>query len=198
MQIVDIPVPATTAARGALEVVTRFSAAALVNHCVRSYLLAASRAALDGIEVDHELLYVASLLHDLGLEPAFDSHTRPFEEAGGQVAWVFAAGAGWSTVRRDACARIIVAHLRGADVADDPEGHLLDVATGLDISGQGAHHWPADLVAAIVAAFPRLDLGPRFTACFLDQAERKPGSAAGLAVASGLAQRLAANPLDRL
>ena len=53
-----------------------------MNHCVRSYLFAASRAVSDGLEIDHELLYVASLLHDLGLEAPFDSHTLAFEDAG--------------------------------------------------------------------------------------------------------------------
>jgi hypothetical protein len=50
-----------------------------------------------GIRFDPELLYVASLFHDFGLVPEFDSHTISFEKAGGHVARVFAAGAGWTT-----------------------------------------------------------------------------------------------------
>jgi hypothetical protein len=198
VQLADVPVPATPTARAAYDVVSRFSAPALVNHCVRSYLFAASRAALDGLSVDYDVLYVASLLHDLGLEDAFDSHLLPFEEAGGSVAWVFAAGAGWPPDRRDHAAAVIVAHMRGTDPAVDPEGHLLDLATGLDISGRDEEHWPLELRREIVASYPRLDLASRFTACFVDQAERKPQSRAAAAVENGIVARLADNPLERL
>jgi hypothetical protein len=198
VQLADVPVPVTPAARAAYNVLSRFSAPALVNHCVRSYLFAASRAALDGLSIDHEVLYVASLLHDLGLEDVFDSHLIPFEEAGGSVAWVFAAGAGWPLDRRDHAAAVIVAHMRGADPAVDPEGHVLDLATGLDISGRGEEHWPLELRREIVVRYPRLDLAARFTACIVDQAERKPQSRAAVAVEEGIAARLADNPLDRL
>ncbi len=198
MRLVDIPIPSSPAANAAAEVLTHFSPPALVQHCHRSYLLASALATQAGIEIDVELLYVASLLHDLALEPAFDSHTLPFEEAGGQVAWVFAAGAGWSAERRDRAAGIIVAHMRGSDPAIDPEGDLLDAATGLDIAGRGVERWPEALLTEIVAAHPRLDLVERFTACFRDQAARKPESTAAASIRAGLAERLAANPLDRL
>jgi hypothetical protein len=198
MRLADLPIPSSTAARAAAEVLAHFSAPALVHHCHRSYLLAAALAAQQDITIDTELLYVAALLHDLALEPAFDSHTLPFEEAGGHVAWVFAAAAGWPAERRDQCASIIVAHMRGADPAINPEGDLLDTATGLDIGGRGVGRWPEPLLAEILAAHPRLDLATRFTACFRDQATRKPQSAAAASMRAGLAERLAANPLDRL
>ena len=95
MQLAEIPIPSSPAVVAADEVLTHFSPSALVQHCHRSYLLAAALATQERIDVDAELLYVAALLHDLALEPAFDNHTLPFEDAGGHVAWVFAAGAGW-------------------------------------------------------------------------------------------------------
>jgi hypothetical protein len=86
----------------------------------------------------------------------------------------------------------------GTDVAIDPEGHLLDIATGLDISGRDAERWPVDLLREIVVAYPRLDLAERFVACFADQAERKPNSSAAGAMRGGLPDRISTNPLDRL
>jgi hypothetical protein len=198
MRLADIPLPSTAAASAAAEVLAEYSAPALMNHCFRAYLFAASRAALDGVPVDHELLYVSALLHDIALEPEFDSHALPFEQASGHVAWVFTAGVGWPAERRARAAGVIVAHMVGADVAVDPEGHLLDVGTGLDISGRDAQRWPAELRREIVTAYPRLDLVDRFVACFRDQATRKPDSSAGLAMRNGLPDRIRANPLDRL
>lgn len=196
MRLADVPIPRARAAEAALEVLTEYSTVALVNHCVRSYLFAASQAAIENLEIDYELLYVASLLHDIGLEPPFDSHTLPFEDAGGHVAWIFAAGADWPSARRVRVGEIIIAHMRGTDAAVDPEGHLLEIATALDISGRGLDRWPREFVAEVLTRYPRLDLAPRFTACFRDQAARKPESTAAHAIRGGIAERLATNPLD--
>lgn len=198
MRAADLPIPTTPAARLADEVVRHFSPPALVNHCHRSYRLAAALAVSDDLQVDWELLYVSSLLHDLALEPAFDNHAMPFEEAGGNLAWVFAAGAGWTVERREHAKAVIIAHMVGTDPAVDPEGHLLDVATGLDISGRNIERWPEPLLLELLEEFPRLDLAARFGACFREQALRKPESSAGAAVRGGLPDRLAANPLEAL
>jgi hypothetical protein len=197
VQITDIPVPSTPAARLALEVSRRFSSDAMLNHCRRSYLWAAAYAGLNDIDFDAELLYVASMVHDLGLEAEFDNHTLPFEVAGGHVAWVFAAGAGWPAARRDRAAEIVVRHMwDDVDVTLDPESYLLALATSLDISGIRPSAWPEELQAEIVAEIPRLDLATEFVGCFRDQAERKPESAAGFSFRSGIADRMAANPLE--
>jgi hypothetical protein len=189
--------PDTATARAALEVVTTYSSPALVNHCRRSYIWAVLHAADRGIDFDAELLYVAAMLHDIGLEPEFDSHTVPFEEAGGHVAWVFAAGAGWQRERRQRAAEIIVRHMWSeVDPAADPEGYLLEVATGLDISGRHPEWWPPDVRAELVRELPRLGLREEFLLCFREQARRKPASSAARAMASGIADRLAANVLD--
>jgi hypothetical protein len=198
VQLADIPVPSTPAAQAAAAVLNRYSPPAMVNHCHRAYVLAASLALIDGVEIDVELLYVAALLHDLALEPEFDNHTLPFEDAGGHVAWVFAAGAGWPEPRRDHVAAVIVAHMRGTDRAIDAEGDLLDLATGLDVSGRNIERWPQPLLVELLVAYPRLDLAARFTACFRAQADRKPDSSAAASVRNGVADRLAAHPLDEL
>jgi hypothetical protein len=192
--LLPTPSPATTAAR---EVVVRYSSAALVNHCERSYLWSASLGELSGIPYDAELLYVASMLHDLGLATAFDNHLAPFEDAGGDVGWVFGAGAGWPVERRERVKDIIVRHMwPDVDPALDAEGHLLWAGTGLDISGRDVDRWPAHFRADVLRRYPRLTLAAEFTAAFEDQARRKPGCAAAAAIASGVGARLAANPLE--
>ena len=191
--LLPTPTRATTAAR---EVLVHYGSAALVNHCERVYLWSASRGRLEQIGYDAELLYVASLLHDLGLVPAFDNHLAPFEEAGGDVSWVFGAGAGWPLERRDRVKEVIVRHMGDeVDPATDPEGHLLRAGTGLDVVGRDLDRWPEDLRAEVLRRHPRLTLATEFEAAFDDQARRKPGCAAAAAVASGLSGRLAANPL---
>jgi HD domain-containing protein len=198
MRLSEIEIPDTTACRAALEVATAYCSPALLNHSVRAYLWAAGYAATRGIAFDAELLYVSAMLHDLALVKEFDNHSVPFEEAGGHVAWVFGAGAGWPVARRRRAAEVIVRHMWDAvDVAADPEGHLLELSTGMDISGRRTADIPADLRRDVLARYPRAGLAEEFVACFRDQAARKPQSLAAKFVASGFAARVAANPLDR-
>ena len=193
----DDLVPDSAAASLAREVAEQFHSPALLNHCLRSHLWAAAYGLERGIEFDAELLYVTAMLHDLGLVPVFDSATVPFEEAGGAVAWVFGAGAGWDADRRRRAAEVIVAHMADSvDVTAAPEGHLLELATGLDVSGRRPEDWPADLRAEVLERHPRLGLAEEFIGCFTEQARRKPSSLAGRLVAGGFADRVRANPLD--
>ena len=189
--------PVTPAAEAALSVATRFCSPALLNHCIRSYLWGAMYGTAHGIAFDDELYYVAALLHDIGLTDAFDSHRLPFEEAGGQLAWVFGVAAGWPAERAARVSEIIVLHMRD-DVApaDDPESHLLQVATSWEVAGRRPEEFPLDARAEMLARYPRLGFGAEFLACFEDQARRKPGSAAAASVDNDAAGAIAANPLE--
>ncbi|MFE1791220.1 HD domain-containing protein, partial [Streptomyces sp. NPDC059525] len=66
---------------------------AIANHVVRSWLWAEAFAIVEGrTDVDHELLYTAAILHDIGLVPAYDNHALGYEEAGGFVGEALTAG----------------------------------------------------------------------------------------------------------
>ncbi|WP_326836811.1 HD domain-containing protein [Amycolatopsis rhabdoformis] len=188
--------PETPAAAAALTVATRFCSPALLNHSVRAYLWGAHYAAARGIAFDDELYYVSALLHDLALTTEFDNHRLPFEDAGGHLAWVFAAAAGWPAERAAHVEEIIVLHMRDdVSAAADPESHLLQVATSWDVSGRRPEEFSPEVRAEVLGAYPRLTFGAEFLACFEDQATRKPDSAAGRAVAGGIEGRIAAHPL---
>jgi hypothetical protein len=193
----DLLAPPTDLAGRALDVARSVSSPALLNHSVRSYVFAAALGTAEGIEFDPELLYVASMLHDIALAPVFDSATVPFEEAGGRVAWVFGAGAGWPTARRERASEVIIRHMWSeVDPNFDAEGHLLERATSLDVSGSGWDDWPAQLRGDLVARVPRLGFAAEFTECIREQARRKPGTEAERAVLGGLPERPAHNRLD--
>lgn len=189
--------PETPAAAAALSVATRHCSPALLNHCVRSYLWGAMYGKAHGITFDDELYYVSALLHDMGLTEAFDSHRLPFEEAGGQLAWVFGTAAGWPADRAARVEKNIVSHMR-EDVSPDvdPEAHLLQVATSWEVVGRRPEEFPPEACAEVLARYPRRGFGPEFLVCFTDQARRKPGSAAAASVDNDVAGRIAANPLD--
>ena len=197
-RLADIHVPTTLVAELAAEAAAAWCSRSLMEHNHRAYLWAAARGTDMNLPFDDELLYVAAMFHDIGLVGAFDNATVSFDEAGGNVAWIFAAGAGWPVERRVRLAEVIVRHMwDSVDPAFDAEGHLLEVGTGLDISGRDPDLWAPELREEVLAAHPRLDLTTEFLACFRDQATRKPDSSAAAAVRSGIDRRLAANPLDR-
>ncbi|MBF8190774.1 HD domain-containing protein [Nonomuraea sp. K274] len=193
----DLVIPDTPACRGALEVATGYHSPSLLNHSIRAYLWAAAYAQDNRIAFDAELLYVAAMLHDIGLAAEFDSHTVPYEEAGGHVAWVFGAGAGWSPERRTRVSEVIVRHMWDeVPVAEDPEGHLLELSTGMDISGRQTGDLPAEVRREVLERYPRLEIAKEFSGCISDQGTRKPSSFAGRFVRGGIVDRIAANPLD--
>lgn len=197
MHPLDFAAPPTPAARAALEIAQSYHSAALLNHVLRSWLWAEGFAVAEGrTDVDHELLYVAAVLHDIGLVPEFDNVALSYEHAGGHVAGVLAAGAGWPADRRTRVLEVIVRHnWPSVDPELDTEGYLLEIATGLDISGSRADVLPPDFVHEVLAVHPRLGLAAEFTACVGDQARRKPATAARRLVDGGLADKLAHHPL---
>jgi len=189
--------PETAAATAALAVATRFYSPALLNHCVRSYLWGATYAGAHSIDFDDELLYVSAMLHDIGLTDPFDSHRVAFEEAGGDLAWVFGVAAGWPADRAARALEIIVLHMReDVSVAVDAESHILQVATAWDVVGRRPEEFSAEARAEILTRYPREGFGSEFAACFEDQAARKPGTAAAASIANNGAARMMANPLD--
>ncbi len=197
MKLADLAIPTTPACHAALEVATAYCSPALLNHSIRAYLWAAGYAAGRGISFDPELLYVSALFHDLALVKEFDSHSLPFEKAGGHIAWVFGAAAGWPPARRKRAAEVIERHMWAeVDVATDPEGHLLELSTGMDSSGRRTEEIPPDFRDEVLARYPRLEFAGEVAASFRDQAARKPACLAAQFVRSGFACRVAANPLD--
>lgn len=178
--------PPTPTAALALEVARRWSSPELADHGIRSWAWAWMYGESIGLRADAELLFVAAMLHDLGVTPSFDAHEAAFETAGGAAAWVFAAGAGWPEPRRTRLLEIIERHMwTSVDPQLDPEGYLLEVATSLDVSGAAPELWDRELLRAVTARHPRRDFTAQFDGCIHAQAVRKPASAAARLDASG-------------
>lgn len=199
MHLNDIAAPETGAAAAADQIASRYCSPALYAHSVRSYLWGVAYADHQGLDFDTELFYVAAMLHDIGLTRPFDAHEMPFEDAGGQVAWVFAAAVGWPEPRRTRVAEVIERHMwPSVDPGEDVEGHLLEVSTGIDISGRAVYVVPEHLQREVIAAWPRLSLAAEFSESLRIQAQRKPTSRAADLTRGGLADKLRNHPLERL
>lgn len=106
--------PDTRAAREAEEHLRAAASPPMVHHSHRSYYFSAIRYAQSGLKapIDREALYVATLLHDVGLfEQPRPRGQHCFTVGGAREARRIAREAGWDEARADAVALAIVANL---------------------------------------------------------------------------------------
>lgn len=179
----DLTPPDTAVARRALELCSMVSPDYLTNHCVRSYLWARVFAAQDDISFDDEFLYLACMLHDLGLTEEFRPR-RPeigcFALAGAEAARAVACELDWDARRRDALAEAITLHVNvrvGLDKG--PEAHLLNAATALDVGGVRYWEMPPAAVERVVETWPRLEFKHHFPCEWRAEARERPRSRVG-------------------
>jgi hypothetical protein len=188
--------PDSRIARQAEDLIRAVQPLFLTNHAFRSHFFAVALADRDQIDFDTELLYVAALLHDIGLVEEFDTGAC-FEEDGAAAATRLATVEGWPPERAHVLAEAIRLHVATEiDLGDGPEAFLLWHSTGLDVGGDRHGEVRPATVSTVLAAYPRLDFKEGFTHLIADQAERKPGCWAATAMGSGLAQRIAAAPFE--
>ena len=199
MQLNAFTPPETPAAHAARTLAERYHSESMRNHVVRSWLWAEAFAVAEQrSDIDHELLYVSALLHDIGIVPEFDNVQISYEEAGGHVAVALTTGAGWEAARSQRALEVIVRHnWPSVDPAMDAEGYLLEIGTALDISGARADVLPAQFIEEVLAAYPRLQLAREFGDGVVDQAARKPHTSAHRLVEGGVVGKLANHPLER-
>ena len=136
VRLADIHVPTTLVAEQAAEAAAAWCSKALMEHNHRAYLWAAARGTDMGLAFDEELLYVAAMLHDIGLvAPSTTRPSRSTRPAATSRGCSRRAPAG-RVERRVRLSEIIVRHMwDSVDPAFDAEGHLLEVGTAIDISG---------------------------------------------------------------
>jgi hypothetical protein len=188
--------PDSSLAREAEDLLRSVAPPFLANHSFRSHFFAVALAQRDRVTFDEELLYVAALLHDIGLVEEFDTG-RCFEEDSADAAVRLAEQGEWEAERRERLAEAIRLHVE-ADISlgDGPEAYLLWHATGLDVAGHRHGELTAAEVRAVVDAYPRLDFKDGFLGLVADQAMRKPACWAAEAMGGGLAARVAAAPFE--
>jgi cyanamide hydratase family protein with HD domain len=145
----------------------------LRNHSIRSYAWGAAIAAHEGWTFDRQVLWTASLLHDIGLT-SLPRNTMCFEVEGAEIARRFLERRGLAADAADRVAIAIILHMRPNVTLDDGvEAVLLDRATGLDVRGVDL-----GLVEAVrddvIRQFPRGAFDRLFVAAIRSEATARP------------------------
>jgi hypothetical protein len=161
--LAGVSVPDTPLISRAIEYAREHSEPYLFNHVMRSWLFAVILAQLSETAHDAEVLAVMTILHDLGLAKAFDGPLR-FEVEGANAARAFARNQGiddrrgqliWDGVALNSTPSIAL--------HKETEVALSTAGIGLDWGGWGSDKLTEAQMAAIVDAFPRLEMKQRFT-----------------------------------
>ena len=164
----DVVVPDTAAAREAEEVCDALPAG-LPGHSRRTYLYGMLFAEADQLDVDPEVFYVASLLHDAGAPEAHDD--RCFT--------VFSAehALKWDDPRAERAAEAITLHLNPhVPPEQSVEGHLVRAGAGLDTIGLRAWELSAATRRAVRELHPREGFAEGFGALMKEHVRHAPRS----------------------
>ncbi len=193
--------PDTSLAREAEERVRELSSPALYGHCLRTWSFAALFAERDRVDHDEELLYVACVLHDLGLTDAHngrDQTARCFAVEGARAARALVRAHGAAEQRALTVGEAIALHLNvDVHARYGPIATLLSKGVMLDVVGRGIGQLPMDVAREVAAAWPRDGSGPQLVSDTKRQAETRPHSRAAALHRLGFAKLVFANPLDR-
>ncbi len=169
--------PDTKLAADALRACRETLTPAMQNHSLRTFAFGLALANLDGVHLDLEHFYVASLLHDIALEAP--TPQRCFAVVGAERALAIAQRAGADEAVARAIAEGICMHITpGVGFERGPIGPMLSAGALLDLAG--VRLWDVDPAFARAAEqrHPRLAMKRHLTACWNAEARAVPGGRA--------------------
>jgi hypothetical protein len=154
MRLTDIVAPDTPAARGAPALAASTNRP-LTAHALRSWFWAEAFARVDDIhDIDHELLYGPPCCTTSAPSPR-STTTRSPTSTREATSRSPSRGQGLGAWRQRVLDVIVRHNWPAVDPAMDAEGYLLEIATGLDISGARPDALPEDSDATSSPRYPR-------------------------------------------
>ncbi len=189
LQIPDSPL-AQRAAQHCIELSPDY----LVGHCLRSFAWATLLAQRDDLQYDPEVLYLACMLHDLGLTDSAlpHEHQACFAITGARAAMQILPAPVAEKV-----AEAIALHLNvKVALRCGSEAHLLRQGSAFDIIGLRYPDVSSDARRQVLGLYPRGSFAPQIQARLNDPRIRRPGTRIHLLCQGGFLQRIGRNPLD--
>lgn len=146
----------------AIEFAQRLCSRYLFNHAMRSWLFAEAIGRAKGIDFDHEVVAIGTILHDIGLTAGVQGPDR-FEMNGADAARAFITREGFSSRRAQLIWDLIALNSTPSiALHKEPEVAVGTMGIGLDYAGFGIETLPVADVERILGAYPRLRMKQRF------------------------------------
>ena len=175
--------PDSQLAREAAALAEQAHSKVLLNHVYRTWWFAEFIGKKRAMKYDRELVYIASVLHDLGLSQEHAADKR-FEVDGADAASKFLHTHDYPKAKTDIVWDAIALH-SAADIADrkEPEVALVHFGAFVDVMGLRKDEIPPQLVDDTIALYPRLGFKKAFTEALAEVARKKPHTAIGTGLA---------------
>jgi hypothetical protein len=148
-------------ARSATEFSRSVSPPYLFNHAMRTFLFGSLVGRALGRKFDEEMLYLACILHDLGLTERFEGDL-PFELQGAEAARRFLEEHGYAKEKASIVWDGIAMHASAIGQFKQPEIALVGEGAGCDAVQPDFSQIKKSEVEEIVKAFPRLNFKEAF------------------------------------
>ncbi len=168
------PLPDTAVTRAAVDLASAAMPPFLFNHCMRTYVFGAIYARQDKIAFDHEMMFCAAALHDLGLVERYASKGQPFEMDSADAAKQLLERHGVTGPRAELVWNAVAMHASALLSHQAPAAQLVGSGAGADVGGYRIATLPPQRLAEVLQAFPRLGFKTQFEGLLLDYCKRKP------------------------
>jgi len=170
--------PDTSICIAAMELARDHSPAYLFNHVMRSYAFGQAVGTTQNAVYDPEVLFIGSVLHDLGLVDHFVREDR-FEIDGADAAAEFLSRHGYPDKKIALIWDAIALHTTLAvPQRKEPEIALVQLGAGIDIGAVPRALISTDMVEMILAEYPRLGFKLAFLEAMAAVIRRKPHTGA--------------------
>jgi hypothetical protein len=178
-----ISAPDSELARKASYLVEHVHSKPLLHHVHRTWWFADFLGRARGLKYDREAVYLAALLHDLGLTEEFAADQR-FEVDGADAASKFLRANGYAEQTAELVWDAIALH-SSAGIADrkQPEIALIYMGAHVDVMGLRLEEITPSLVEDTLALYPRIGMKAAFTQAVAEVARKKPFTAIGTGLA---------------
>lgn len=176
MTAAPIEPPDTDLARQARDLVHTCCQPHVAAHCERSFQFAALLARSERIDVDFEVLYIGTLLHDVGLSQRFAGDDR-FEMRGANAVRTMLLESGMERTRAENVWDVIALHASTEIAAHkSAETRTANRGISVDVRGVGGAGISDGELRAVLDAWPRRGFPSAFSQTLIDEVQTNPSS----------------------
>lgn len=181
IQIPGVRIPDSQLARDVTQFVRDTESDLLYNHSLRCYCWGCLTGRRKAVKFDPELLYAASMFHDIGLTAKYEGSQLRFEVDGANAARDFLRSHGISEADIETVWNAVALHTTpGIPQFMRAEIALVQAGAGMDVAGRGYDEFSEAERQAVLAAFPREpDFKGGIIDAFYEGMKHRPASTIG-------------------
>ena len=198
IELEELAPPDSKLATDATRLVQKVNSPEIFLHCLRGYKFSVAIGMHTGERFDREVLYLATIMHDLSLSKEY-AGPDDFELESARGAHGFLLESGYDKEKADIIHEAIALHTSAGEAGKkDPEVRLANYGIGLDVLGIQQHNIARRTVEAVIRAHSRANFPDALLSEVTLDAASKPDSHIRGFLDLGLGKGMHANPLCKM